>query len=353
MRVYIGTYTRDSASEGIYHGEFDPASGELTVSGVAARADNPAFLALSAAGGHLYAVNEVSDLGAAPQGATGAFRVEADGGLTALGQELTGSPGPCHVVAHPSGALVFAANYAGGALTMYRCAADGALSERLLTLPHEGSSINPERQQEPHPHSVNLSPAGDYLYVPDLGIDHIVIYRIDVAAATLTAAGSAPLAPGAGPRHFTFHPRGRVAYVINELASSITAFAFDATTGGLAELDTVSTLPDGFTGASHCADIHVHPNGRFVYGSNRGHDSIAIFAVGGDGRLQPVGHQSTQGRTPRNFALDPSGALLLAANQQSDSVVTFHVDSATGALQPTGHRATVPAPVCVVPVPGT
>ena len=354
MRVYVGTYTRDdTGSEGIYQADLDVASGELTVQRVAARADNPSFLALSEGGDYLYAVSEVSDVGGAPQGATAAYRVAADGGLTLLGQQLTGAAGPCHVAVHPSGALAFSANYGGGALTMYRCTAAGALSERLLTLHHEGSSVNPERQQEPHPHSVNLSPDGSYLYVPDLGIDRIAIYRIDVAAGTLTAAGSVVMVPGAGPRHFTFHPRGRVAYAINELASSITALAYDAASGGLTEIHTVSTLPDGFSGSSHCADIHVHPNGRFVYGSNRGHDSIAIFAVGGDGRLDPVGHESTQGSTPRNFTLDPSGSLLLAANQRSDTIVTFRVDPESGALQPTGHRAAVPSPVCLVPVPGT
>lgn len=355
MRVYVGTYTRgDTGSEGIYQAELDPASGELTVRGVAARADNPAFLALSADRSRLYAVSEVSDHDGAPQGAVAAYRVApADGALAPMGRQRTGAAGPCHVAEHPSGALVFAANYAGGALTTYRCAPGGALGERPLTLHHEGSSIDPERQQEPHPHSVNLSPDGTYLYVPDLGIDRIVCYRIDLAAGTLSKAGSVALAPGSGPRHFTFHPRGRVAYVINELASTITALAYDAADGGLTEIDTVSTLPPGFSGSSTCADIHVHPNGRFVYGSNRGHDSIACFAVGGDGRLDPLGHESTQGNTPRNFALDPSGKLLLAANQHSDSIVTFRVDGERGTLQPTGHRAAVPAPVCLVPVHGT
>ena len=354
MRVYVGTYTRGATgSEGIYQAELDVASGELTVPGVAARADNPAFLALSPTGDFLYAVSEVSDLGGAPQGATAAFRVRSDGALALLGKQLTGAAGPCHVALHPSGALAFTANYAGGALTMYRCEANGALSEPLTTLHHEGSSINPERQQEPHPHSVNLSPDGNYLYVPDLGIDRIVIYRIDVGAGTLTAAGSVVMAPGVGPRHFTFHPRGRVAYAINELGSSITALAYDAADGGLTEIHTVSTLPDDFAGTNHCADVHAHPNGRFVYGSNRGHDSIAIFAVGGDGRLDPIGHESTRGRTPRNFTLDPSGSLLLAANQESDNVVTFRVDPDRGTLQPTGHGAAVPSPVCLVPFPGT
>lgn len=354
MRVYVGTYTRDeTGSEGIYLADLDVASGELTVRGVAARADNPSFLALNAAGSHLYAVSEVSDDGGAPQGAAAAYRVAADGALTLLGRQRTGAAGPCHVAVHPSGALVFAANYAGGAFTMFRCAPDGALGERLLTLHHEGRSIDPARQQEPHPHSANLSPDGAFLYVPDLGTDRVESYRVDAAAGTLTAAGSAVMAPGSGPRHFAFHPGGRVAYAINELASTITALAWDAAGGGLTELRTLSTLPDGFSGSSHCADIHVHPNGRFVYGSNRGHDSIAIFAVGGDGRLEPVGHESTQGSTPRNFTLDPSGALLLAANQRSDSIVSFRVDPERGTLRPTGHRAAVPAPVCLIPVPGT
>ncbi len=353
MRVYIGTYTRDTGSEGIYRAELDLDSGELALQGVAARADNPAFLALGEAGDLLYAINEVSDLGGARQGATSAFHVAPDGGLTPAGQQPTGSSGPCHVNAHPSGRLVFAANYGGGAITMYRCGADGSLAPPLATIAHAGSSVNPERQQEPHPHSVNLSPDGNYLYVPDLGIDRIVIYRIDVAAGTLTRAGETATAPGAGPRHFTFHPRGRVAYGINELDSTVTAYAFGPTDGSLTEIQTVPTLPAGYTGVSNCADIHVHPNGRFVYGSNRGHDSIAIFAVGGDGRLEPVGHESTQGSRPRNFALDPAGALLLAANRYSDTIVTFRVDPATGELDATGHVAAVPSPVCVVPVPGT
>lgn len=353
MRVYIGTYTRDTGSEGIYRAELDIDSGELAVQGVAARADNPGFLALSASGDFLYAINEVSDLGAARQGATSTFRVAADGDLTPAGQEMTGAPGPCHVSVHPNGELVFAANYGGRAITMYRCASGGALSERLATIVHEGSSVHPERQREPHPHSVNVSPDGNYLYVPDLGVDRIVIYRIDAADGTLTRIGETATAPGAGPRHFTFHPRGRVAYGINELDSTITAYAYDATDGSLTEMQTVPTLPTGHGGVSTCADLHVHPNGRFVYGSNRGHDSIAIFAIGGDGRLEPVGHEPTRGHTPRNFALDPAGAVLLAANQDSDTIVTLRVDSATGELHPTGHVAAVPSPVCVVPVPGT
>ena len=208
MRVYIGTYTRDTGSEGIYRGELDIDSGELAVQGVAARVDNPSFLALSEARDFLYAVNEVSDLGAGRHGAASAFRVAPDGALTPAGQILAGASGPCHVCAHPSGELVFAANYGGGALSMFRCTSDGDLAERLATIDHEGSSVNPERQQEPHPHSVNLSPDGAYLYVPDLGIDRIVIYRVDVAAGTLTRAGETATAAGAGPRHFTFHPRG-------------------------------------------------------------------------------------------------------------------------------------------------
>ena len=250
MRVYIGTYTRDTGSEGIYRGELDIDSGELAVQGVAARVDNPSFLALSEARDFLYAVNEVSDLGAGRHGAASAFRVAPDGALTPAGQILAGASGPCHVCAHPSGELVFAANYGGGALSMFRCTSDGDLAERLATIDHEGSSVNPERQQEPHPHSVNLSPDGAYLYVPDLGIDRIVIYRVDVAAGTLTRAGETATAAGAGPRHFTFHPRGRVAYGINELDSTITAYAYGATDGSLTVIQTVPTLPAGYAGVS-------------------------------------------------------------------------------------------------------
>ncbi len=210
--------------------------------------------------------------------------------------------------------------------------------------------MDPQRQDAPHAHSINLDAANRFAFAPDLGLDKVMIYRFDAAQSTLTPNDppAAAVAPGSGPRHFAFHPNGRLAYAINELASTITAFEYDAGRGTLQTLQTVSTLPDGFEGKSFTADVHVHPSGKFVYGSNRGHDSIAAFAVDeATGKLTAIGHQSTEGKTPRNFGIDPTGAYLLAANQDTDNVVVFRIDAGSGKLQPTGQSIRVPMPVCV------
>jgi 6-phosphogluconolactonase len=246
------------------------------------------------------------------------------------------------------------ANYAGGSVSVLPIGEDGRLGELTDLVQHHGSSANPQRQKSPHPHSANLDAANRYLFVPDLGLDKIMIYRIDSPRGKLKPNDEpwARVKAGAGPRHFAFHPKGRYAYVINELDSTVTAFAFDETRGTLKEIQTVPTLPDSFTGNSTCADVHVSPSGKFLYGSNRGHDSIVIFAIDEDtGQLTYVEHEPTQGKTPRNFAIDPTGTFLLAANQNSDTVVTFRIDPVTGRLSPTGHVASVPSPVCLKLVP--
>ncbi len=227
---------------------------------------------------------------------------------------------------------------------------DGQLAPASDAIQHEGSSVHPRRQTGPHAHSANLDPTNRFAFVPDLGMDKVMIYKLDIAAGKLVAGEQpwAEVAPGAGPRHFTFHPNMLYAYVINEIGSTITAFAYDMANGKLTEVQTVPTLPEDFDGESTTADIHVHPSGKFLYGSNRGHDSIAIFEVDeATGKLTPIGHESTQGKSPRNFGLDPTGTFLLAANQNSDTIVSFRIDTATGKLTPTGHVTNVPSPVCV------
>jgi 6-phosphogluconolactonase len=248
------------------------------------------------------------------------------------------------------GKFVLVAHYAGGCVSVLPIREDGRLGEPTDIIRHQGSGVNPQRREAPHPHSVNLDAANRFLFVPDLGLDKIMIYRVDATQGKLKPNDEpwARVKAGAGPRHFDFHPNGKYAYVINELDSTFTAFAYDNERGRLREIETVSTLPEGFTGTNTCADVHVAPSGKFLYGSNRGHDSIATFAINEDtGKLTYVAHEPTQGKTPRNFAIDPTGNFLLAANQNSDTIVTFRIDRTTGKLSPTGDVTRVPMPVCL------
>jgi 6-phosphogluconolactonase len=242
------------------------------------------------------------------------------------------------------------ANYGGGSVACLPIGEDGRLGDATAFIQHKGSSVNPQRQREPHAHSINLDAANRFAFVADLGLDKVLVYRFDPSAGTLEPNDppAAVIASGSGPRHFAFHPSGRFAYVINELNSTVTAFAYDAERGTLQTLQTVTTLPEGFDGKSFPAEVQVHPSGKFLYGSNRGHDSIACFAIdAATGRLTPIGHEPTQGKNPRNFGIDPTGAYLLAANQDGDNVVAFRIDPATGKLSPTGQSIRVPMPVCV------
>lgn len=354
MRVYIGTYSQRD-SRGIYIAEFDPAGGALTLTGETAELTNPSFLALHPSGRWLYSVSEIGNFNGTRGGAVAALAVGAGGALTLLGQQPTHGGAPCHLTVDPTGAVLLTANYSGGNVAVHPIGDDGSLAAPSCVVQHEGKSVNPQRQEGPHAHSINLDVTGRLAFVCDLGLDQVLLYDLDPAAGTLTPhePPHAVTHAGAGPRHFALHPSGRFAYVINELDSTMTAFAYDAAAGSLSEIHHLSTLPDDYDGRSHCADVHVHPNGRFVYGSNRGHDSLAIYSVDqATGRLTTAGWESTGGRTPRNFALTPDGAWCIAANQEGDNLVVFAVDPATGALSRTGPEVPVPAPVCVLFAPG-
>lgn len=350
ITMYVGTYT-DGRSDGIYLVRMSPASGHLTMDGLAARTTNPSFLAADTTRRQLYAVNEVGSYEGQPSGSVTAFRIDpSTGALREINQQASRGGAPCYITVDRGNRFVLVANYSGGNASVLPVGPDGSLGAAVTVVQHSGSGPNRDRQQAPHAHSVIVAPDNRFALVTDLGIDRIMIYRYDDRTGALTPGDppAATVAPGAGPRHFTFHPDGRRAYVINELDSTVSAFTYEPRTGALAPVQTVSTLPAGYDGRNSCADIHVHPSGRFLYGSNRGHDSIVVYAIEpATGSLSRVQHQSTLGRTPRNFAIDPSGGFLLAANQDSDSVAVFAIDRGTGRLTHTGQVLDVPAPVCL------
>lgn len=348
--AYVGSYT-DGRSDGLSIFRLDPSTGALTQVGVAGGLPSPSFLAIHPNKRALYAVNEVGSFGGKPGGAVSAYAIDRKtGALRPLNQESSVGAGPCHIIVDATGKCAIVANYGGGSATVLPIRADGALAPASDFVQHSGASVNPQRQEGPHAHSTTLDPANRVAFVVDLGLDKLMAYQLDARRGKLTpnAPPFAAVTAGAGPRHFAFHPNGKYAYVINELGNTITAFAYDAARGALRAVQALSTLPAGFTDTSYCADIHVSPTGRFVYGSNRGHDSIAIFKVDGrSGKLTPAGHQSTLGKWPRNFALDPTNQFLFAANQNSDDIVSFRMNATTGALAPTGLVTRVPKPVCV------
>ena len=350
VRVYVGTYTRGD-SQGIYQMLLDPETGALTEPALAGRAVNPSFVALHPERNLLYAVGEVGDFGGQRSGAVYAFRIDPQTGqLSLLNTRPSSGPTACHISLDPSGRYVLIANYSDGSASVLPLQDDGSLGEATARVQHEGSGADPRRQRGPHAHWIQVDPANRFALVADLGLDRVMIYRFDPTEGTLEPNDPpwASLAPGAGPRHAAFHPSSDRVYVINELNSTVTAFSYDRQRGAMEEIHTVSTLPEDFSGDNTTAEILVHPSGRFLYGSNRGHDSIAVFAIDPEtGRLQAVEHESTQGSTPRNFGIDPAGRYLLAANQASDSIVVFRIDSSSGKLTPTGHRASVSMPVCI------
>ena len=348
--VYIGTYTR-GRSEGIYVYRMKKSSGALEFVSVAKGINNPSFVAIDPQKRYLYAVSEVGGGANKPSGAVNAFSIDpATGGLIYLNQQSSRGNGPCHLSVDQTGRFVIVVNYGSGSVSVLPIHSDGKLGEATDFVQHQGSSVNPRRQSGPHAHSVTLDRANRYAFVADLGMDKIMIYQIDLTQGKLKPNDEpwAKVKPGAGPRHFAFHPSDRYAYVINEIDSTLTAFTYDGAHGRLREIQTVPTLPEDFSDTSHCADVHVSPSGKFIYGSNRGHDSIVIFEIDEDtGKLTYAGHESTQGKTPRNFAIDPTGTFLLAANQDTDNIVTFQIDQQTGKLTSTGHITEVPTPVCL------
>ena len=350
LLVYVGTYT-SGKSEGIYLYRLNLASGELKHVATTRGVKDPSFLAIAPSRRYLYAVNEVEEFAGKKSGALSAFAVDQrTGELRLLNQQPSLGGAPCYVVVDRTGRFVLVANYSGGNFAALPARSDGSLGEATDVKQDLGSSINAERQEGPHAHCIVLDPANRFAYACDLGTDKIMIFRFDARRGKLIPNGKpwVQVKPGAGPRHLTFHPRGKYAYVINELQATVTAFAHDQVHGNLKELQTVPTLPKDFAGADTSADIHVSPDGRFLYCSNRGHDSIAAFKIDSrNGKLTFIARESTGGKTPRNFAIDPTGAFLLAANQKSDNIVTFRLDSKTGRLGVTGHAVEVPSPVCL------
>ncbi len=346
--VYVGTYTGQK-SKGIYAYRFDAATGKLISLGLVAETVNPSFLAVHPNQRFLYAVSETSDHEGRSSGAVSAFAIDrGTGKLAFLNKVSSRGGGPCYVAADKTGRDILVANYSGGSVAVLPVLRDGRLGEASAFVQHAGSSVNPKRQQGPHAHSINVSPDNRFAVAADLGLDQVLIYRFDPAKGSLANPGIAKVNPGAGPRHLAFHPSGRFVYVINEMQSSVTAFAYDAGRGALRELQMISTLPRDFAGDNTTAEVQAHPAGKFLYGSNRGHDSITVFAIDTEkGTLTPVEHVPTQGKTPRNFGIDPTGSYLFAANQNSDNIVVFRIDPKTGRLTPTGQVLEVSSPVCV------
>ncbi len=350
MLIYVGTYTTGK-SEGIYLYRLNLSSGELKHVATTRGVVNPSFLALAPSRRYLYAVNEVGEFAGKKSGAISAFAVDQrTGELRLLNQQPSLGADPCYVDVDARGRFVLLANYTGGNVTVFPVQSDGSLGEATDMKQDRGSSANQERQEGPHAHCILLDPANRFAYSCDLGTDKIMIYRFDARNGKLLPAQEpwAQVKPGTGPRHLAFHPSGKYIFVLNELHSTVTAFARDPEKGSLRELQTLTTLPQDFTRTNTSADIHVSLDGRFLYCSNRGHDSIAIFTIDPrNGTLTSVGNESTRGMTPRNFAIDPTGAFLLVANQKSDNIVAFRVDQRTGRLSSTGHIAEVPSPVCL------
>ena len=344
--LYVGTYTQKD-SEGIYIYRFNTETGELRQEALGAEHANPSFLTLHPQGHILYAVDENWDAGQ-----VSSYAIDpATGGLTFLNRQPTHGTLPCHLVVKPDGSTLVVANYLSGSVAVYPLNSDGSVGEPSQIIQHEGSGPNPERQEGAHAHNTTLSPDGTRVYVADLGIDKVMIYRFDNGRLEPNDPDHVFVYSGAGPRHFDFHPNGRFAYIINELDLTVTACAFDAGSGALDPIQTHTTLPEGTvdrTGFS-CADVHVSSDGRFLYGSNRGHDTLAIFSIDQEsGRLTPAGHASTRGRTPRNFTIDPTGNWVLAANQDSDDICVFRRDAGSGQLTPVGDLTPTPMPVCLL-----
>lgn len=348
LRVYFGTYTRGSESQGIYTCLLDTSDGKLHSLRLAAETDNPSFVAIHPSKPFLYSVGEYGEYQGGKSGSLSAYRVdESTGKLALLNHKSSYGQGPCHVVVDAEGKHVLAANYNSGSAGVLLINEDGSLGDRTGFTQHTGSSVNKQRQTGPHAHSINLDKANKFAFVADLGIDRVMVYRYDDGSLSPNDPAWANTPPGGGPRHFAIHPSQKYAYVNNEITSSVTAFRLDAEKGQLESFQNISTLSRPHDGNS-TAEIQVHPSGKFLYVSNRGHNSIAVFSINGrTGNLARVEIESTRGEVPRNFGIDPSGKFLLAANQNSNDVFVFQIDPDHGTLDYTGYSLSVPRPVCV------
>jgi 6-phosphogluconolactonase len=347
IRVYIGTYT-GGESKGIYTCEISEQDGSLQNLRLAAENSNPSYLAIHPGGKFLYSVNEVSNYKSARSGSATAFSINGDH-LVKINDQSTVGDGPCYISVDASGKFALVANYAGGSVVAFPIAADGSLQPHSAFVQHEGSSVNPDRQKEPHAHSINMDRENRFAIAADLGLDKLLVYKLDRDAGTLTPNEPAfvKVPPGSGPRHLSFTPNGKFAYVNGEMSNTVIGMKYDPRRGSFEVTQTLSTLPEDWHGASSTAQTQVHPNGKFLYVSNRGHDSIAIYQVDRSGRLTYVENVSTGGKTPRNFEIDPSGKFLVAANQDSNNLAVFKIDPKTGRLKNTGNEIRVGKPVCV------
>jgi 6-phosphogluconolactonase len=348
--VFVGTYT-DGDSEGIYVYRMDMQTGALALLSKAPGVENPSYLAISPSHKYLYAVNQLMEFNGQSGGAVSAFSIDGKtGNLTLLNQQPSHGAGPCYVSVDQNGEWVLVANYGGGTLAIFPVEGEGKLGEATDVVQHKGKSVNRKRQKSPHPHAIVLGPSSPYAFAVDLGIDRVINYKFDPTHGKLlkNKIPFTKTAPGSGPRHLTFHPNGKFAFLILELNSSMTSLHYNSEKGAFSEIQTISTLPDGFDKKNKSADVHVAPSGRFLYGSNRGHDSVVIYKIDQTtGKLTMVGFEPTQGRTPRNFAIDPTGRFLLVANQNSNNIVSFSIDQTSGKLKPTGNITILPNPVCL------
>jgi len=351
VTVFVGTYT-NAQSKGVYTLQFDEASGKLSAPALAAESESPSFLAMHPTGRYLYAANEHPSGPANAPGKISAFAVDGNK-LKLINMVSSRGAGPCHVAVDRTGHWLFTANYAGGSIAAFPIQANGALGEASSFFQHTLTSVEP-RQKEPHAHMVVLSPDNRFLLVADLGGDRVFVYRFDERSGKLTLNDppGGILPPGSGPRHIAFSRDGKLLYVLSELKDNVTTFRWDAAKGALESTGpALSALPAAYAGPKSGAEIAVHPAGKFLYSSNRGHDSIAIYAIAADGKLTASGHEPTRGKTPRNFAIDPSGKFLLAANQDSSTIAVFRIDEKTGKLAPVGDPITVPTPVSILFAP--
>lgn len=357
MLLYIGTYTSTGKSEGIYVHKFDLETGQLAPLQTVKEVADPSFLTITKDRKYLYAVNELLEYEGQKSGTVSAFAIDQKtGNLQFLNKQASLGGAPCFITTSENSKFALVANYLGGNVSVYPLGNDGKLGLSVDLAQHTGFGPNKDRQEAAHAHSITLDRHNRFAFAADLGIDKLMIYEFDDQNGKLKPNGAQPFfqtKAGAGPRHFTFHPNGKMAFLINELDTTITLLAYDEKLGTLKEIQTVPTLPAGVSGAINtCADIHLSPNGKFLYGSNRGHNSIVSYKIDEKkSKLKYLEHVSTGGKKPRNFAIDPTGKFLLVANQDSDSIIVFRIDAKTGKLQPTGNGAQVPVPVCLKFIP--
>jgi 6-phosphogluconolactonase len=348
--VYVGTYTApQSSSKGIYAYRFDARNGKMAPLGLMAETPNPTFLAVHPNGKYLYAINEINEYNGKQAGSVSAYSIDkATGKLTLLNTVSSASPGPCHVAVDATGKAVLVANYAGGSFASFPVMPDGKLGEAASFIQEQGSSVNKQRQSAPHGHSVVVTKNNKFVLSGDLGTDKVRIFKLDPATARITpnTPDSAPVKPGSGPRHLAISPDQKHVYVISEMASTITTFDFNANTGAMKEIGTVSTLPDDFKGKSTTAEIMIDAKGQYLYGSNRGHDSIAVFSIDPKTALPTrIETVSTGGKTPRAFVIDPSGNYILVGNQDTHNILVLKIDHASGKLSPVNEKIELGAPV--------